>query len=437
MFSSIISENYSATFKLFLNSIAVILFTSIFNSYSPAITQTDTLRVPGYTAYSEPDPGAIRFSERTGITRWISSENKVVWYGNIKNTGTLTVAISLKLPESAVSKFRLTTANQSLEAQATGAGDQSIIMNFGSVNITKTDYYSFTLEGLSKTDSEFGNIDALILSGSAVKDAHFNLVSRRNAASVHLRYPIPDSIQAEYFYNEVTVRTEPLWSYYMACGFRRGYFGIQVNSPTERRIIFSVWDAGSEPTDRSKVDPENLAQLIAKGENVVTNPFGGEGTGGHSHLIYNWKAGETYRFLVTAKPESTYTIYTGYFYFPEKQEWGLIASFKAPRDGGWLRGLYSFNENFSGANGQFRRLAEFGSQWIKTADGKWIELTIAQFTTDATGRKDRFDFGAGIINNTFYLSNGGFVANPIKYGDQIIRPVTNKQPKDIKLPVIK
>ena len=32
-----------------------------------------------------------------------------------------------------------------------------------------------------------------------------------------------------------------LGSYFMANGFAQGYFGIQVNSPTERRILFSVW----------------------------------------------------------------------------------------------------------------------------------------------------------------------------------------------------
>ena len=38
---------------------------------------------------------------------------------------------------------------------------------------------------------------------------------------------------------------DPVHTYYMACGFQRGYFGMQVNSPTERRIIFSVWDTGA------------------------------------------------------------------------------------------------------------------------------------------------------------------------------------------------
>ena len=69
------------------------------------------------------------------------------------------------------------------------------------------------------------------------------------------------------FYNEVTIPkdADPIYSYYMACGFARGYFGIQVNSPTERRVIFSVWDAGKEAIDRNKVNDDNKGKINGKG----------------------------------------------------------------------------------------------------------------------------------------------------------------------------
>src|SRR5262249_5642640 len=146
----------------------------------------------------------------------------------------------------------------------------------------------------------------------------------------------------------------------------------------------------------------NRVRLLAKGEGVTASDFGNEGTGGHSHLVYPWKKDQTYRFLVSAKPEGTDTIYSGYFYFPEKRSWGLIASFRAPKDGGCLQGLYSFNENFAGANGQLRRLAEFGNQWVKTTNGEWLELHTAKFTHDPTGREDRTDYGAGVNHDRFY-----------------------------------
>ena len=78
--------------------------------------------------------------------------------------------------------------------------------------------------------------------------------------------------------------------------------------------------------DRNKVAPENKVQLLAKGEEVFADGFGNEGTGGHSHWIYNWKAGETYKFLVTAATDSasSTTSYAGYFFIPEIQRWKLI-----------------------------------------------------------------------------------------------------------------
>jgi hypothetical protein len=321
-------------------------------------------------------------------------------------------------------------------AQAKGGdGTQSVTVDFGSMAIRSLGYYRFALEGVSTTGPAFGEPGALLLSGPAVKDAQFNLKTSRGAPSVHLWYPVPRDAQVEWFYNEVTVKADPLWSYYMACGFRRGYFGIQVNSPTERRIIFSVWDSGKEPVDRNKVAPEDRVQPVAKGDGVFAGSFGNEGTGGHSHLVYPWKTGKTYRFLVSARPEGASTLYSGYFYFPEQQRWGLIASFRAPQDGGYLSGLYSFNEDFNGANGQQRRLAEFGPQWIRTADGRWMEMLSARFTHTADAYQDRLDRGAGVVGVRFYLSNGGFLAAPpIRYGDALKRSATGKPPAEIVLP---
>lgn len=324
----------------------------------------------------------------------------------------------------------MTVAGKSFDVAVKGTGEFQNV-EVGTLTIA-AGYHKFELIALDKSDvafATFGNIESLHLDGPAIKDAHFNLLPRRNAASVHLGYPIPKDAQVDAFYNEVTVRTEPLWSYYMACGFSRGYFGIQVNSPTERRIIFSVWDSGGEPVDRAKVKPEDRVQLLDKGEGVVAHDFGNEGTGGHSHLVYPWKKDQTYKFLVTSKIEATHTTYTGYFFFPEKNAWGLIASFKAPKDGKHLRGLYSFNENFIGSNGQLRRLAEFANQWIRTTDGKWHELLTARFTHDPTGKNDRHDYGAGLVDGRFYLSNGGFVADPIKYGQDFKRPGGGRPPE--------
>jgi hypothetical protein len=169
--------------------------------------------------------------------------------------------------------------------------------------------------------------------------------------------------------------------------------------------------------------------LVVKGDGVYAGDFGNEGTGGHSHLKYLWKTGETQRFIVRAQPTNeTFTIYSGYWFHPEKKSWMLISSWRAPRDGSYLRGLYSFSENFGGSTGHLVRKALFGNQWVGTDSGHWIELTTATFSHDSTGRADRLDRFMGIEDGQFFLSHGGFVPGFTKAGEKFTRPPVGKQP---------
>jgi hypothetical protein len=393
--------------------------------------------IPAYTAYAVPseesnEEGESKmFSEKNGLYNWTDARQQVKFYFKIRNTGDLQLSLLLKinvpgnmLTASIAGKNFTVAVPQSKELRP---------IKIGSVKISDTGFYILTLSSSIKKGNTIADIRSLELSGNAAKDVHFNSKPRRNSASVHLLYPLPDSLKVASFYNEITIPkdADPLHSYYMACGFARGYFGIQVNSPTERRVIFSVWDAGNEAVDRNKVADENKVKLIAKGDDVFADGFGNEGTGGHSHWIYNWRTEETYRFLVTATIDSAAgtTTYTGYFFIPELQKWKLIAAFKAPKDGKPLRKLYSFVENFRGANGQLYRKAFFGNQWVRNERGEWKEITTSIFSYDATGKAgDRIDYGGGTESNKFYLWNGGFRQADAKFNEEFGRKGTGEKP---------
>ncbi len=308
-------------------------------------------------------------------------------------------------------------------------------IKLGKVLISDTGFVQITLSVPKNTARMQASIVGILLGGTAVENMHYNHKPRRNAASVHLKYPVADSIKTVSFYNEITVPAgfDPIHTYYMACGFARGYFGIQVNSEIERRVIFSVWDAGNEAVDRNKVGTENRVVLLAKGDSVIANDFGNEGTGGHSHFVYPWKTQTIYKFLVTALTDSASqtTIYSGYFYLPEQQKWKLMASFSAPKDGKNLRNLYSFSENFVGINGQLERKALFGNQWIQNGvNGQWQELTEARFSYDVTGKMgDRIDYGAGVTaTGAFELWHGGFKNATANYGQSFKRQAQLNKP---------
>jgi hypothetical protein len=195
----------------------------------------------------------------------------------------------------------------------------------------------------------------------------------------------------------------------MACGFAQGYFGIQVNSETERRILFSVWSPFK--TDNPGEIPEDQKiKLLKKGEDVYTGEFGNEGSGGQSYYKYLWKAGTTYKFLLKANPTGNgETDFTAWFFAPEVGKWKLIASFRRPKTNSFVTRPHSFLENFYTETGNVTRKGIYSNQWIYNTEKKWIEITKMKFTADATARKEsRMDYSGGAENQSFYLQNCGF-----------------------------
>ncbi len=393
-----------------------------------------TLQVPAFTAYIEPDPEALEVSPRAGVRDWKTSDQRVVWFGQFTNAGAVEASVEFNLPAGGEARFRLKVGSQGAEASVKGTDGASVVADFGEFKIAESGFVKFDLEMLAAPKSGAVGVRSLALDGPAVAGALFNLKPRRNAASVHLAYPVPEVTNIDQVYCEVTAVEEPVYTFYMACGWNRGYFGMQINSPTERRIIFSVWDSGNEAVDRKKVSAEDLVTLVGKGPGVYSGDFGNEGTGGHSHLKYLWKTGEKQRFWLKAEvPDPTHTIYSGYWFHPEKKEWMLISSWKAPKAGKYLRGLHSFSENFGGDNGHLRRKALYGNQWYHTTDGDWHEILVATFSHDGTGRGDRLDRFMGVEGGQFFLSHGGFVPGYCAFGDRFTRPALGAKPSDLVL----
>ena len=387
--------------------------------------------IPGNTGYTVPvEPDKYRMFTSNGLEHWVNARQTIQYFFYLRATGSLEVSINLK-SSKAGNKIKASVAGKDFFILVPKSNHFQRV-RVGSLKIDSVGFYSIVFHSINST-GPIADIQSISVSGPSTKDIQFNNKERRNAASVHLRYQLPDSSKAILFYNEVMVPAEsdPVFTYYMACGFKRGYFGLQRNGQAERRIIFSVWDAGSETTDRNKVEKGKRVRLFGKGKDVYADSFGNEGTGGHSHWLYNWKPGIKYQFVVTALVDSSAlsTIYSGYFFVPETKKWKLIASFHAPEDASYLTNLYSFSENFDGSNGQLSRRAYFSNQWIQNINGKWTELLNARFSYDLTGKQgDRIDYGAGADSSGFYLWNGGFKVATAKYNDSFKRSTTGVLP---------
>jgi Domain of unknown function (DUF3472) len=199
---------------------------------------------------------------------------------------------------------------------------------------------------------------------------------------------------------------------------------MQVNSPIERRILFSVWSPFA--TDDPKAIPDSLkVVLVRKGDSVHAGAFGDEGSGGQSYLVYSWMAGNTYRFLLRADPLAyNHTRYTAWFFAPELGHWRLIASWDRPATHTWLTHLHSFLENFEPESGDQERSAYYGNQWVCDSVRHWVPLTHARFSADNTARKGyRRDYAGGLHGDVFFLHAGGFFNTPTPIDSRFTRPL--------------
>lgn len=371
--------------------------------------------------------------EKSGLTNWKNDQSVISAWFKTSKAGKLDLALRAKSEASA--ELKLIVSDKEFEVKIP-AGDWAIIP-VGSVTLPDTGYIRVDLQGVKKGGDTFAEVSDLMIGGEAVSDSlnyvdtDFEFYWARRGPSVHIGYKQPQE-DVEYFYNEVTVPkgNDVIGSYFMANGVGEGYFGMQVNSDKERRVLFSVWSPFDTQDPKSIPDDQKI-KMLRRGEGVHIGEFGNEGSGGQSYLIYPWKAGNTYKFLTQVRPDGKgNTVYTSYFYATDENRWRLIASFLRPKTDTWYKGAHSFLENFIPTQGYITREVDFGNQWVRTKDGEWKELNDATFTYDNTAAAQvRVDYAGGVKGDKFFLRNCGFFNENVPYRSKFTRQAGGNQPE--------
>ncbi len=246
----------------------------------------------------------------------------------------------------------------------------------------------------------------------------------RAARSVHLGY---SAAEGDVFYNEMVVEESVNGSYFMACGWDTGYFGIQqLNNPTNKVVIFSVWDP-TKGNDAKAVKTEDRVENLFAGEGVRIKRFGGEGTGGQSMAPFHWRIGETNRFLIRAEVQSDKTAYTAWVFDRTRADWWKLATFRTRTGGRNLRGYYSFVEDFrrdTRSANEVRR-ASFGNGWVRAARSEWVPLRTARFTASNAAWESKENIDAGTVADHFFLVTGGATKQSLKIPSMLHLPVNS------------
>jgi len=373
--------------------------------------------------------------EASGIKAWRDEQSVFSIYFRTDRAAEINLSLRLCVPEGE-SLIRASVAGSVFEKKVTGGKLQDITL--GKLFVNMAGYVRVDLQGLKKSGPVFAEVVELLVK-STQADLRLDYVTDsendmfywgRRGPSVHLYYKVPSSRKLRFAYSEITVPEgqDPVGSFFMANGFYSGYFGMQVNSPNQRRVLFSIWSPYQTDNPR-EIPQDQRVEALAKGPGVRVGEFGNEGSGGQSFLEYPWKSGHTYRFLTEAVPDgSGSSVFTAWFGEKAADEWRLIASFRRPKTTTHLRGFHSFLENFHPTQGHIVRSAEHGNIWVCDTDGEWHECLEASFSVDATGGgRHRLDFAGGMRGERFFLRNGGFFSDNVSAGESFTRKSTASQ----------
>ena len=398
-----------------------------------------TVPVGGNAYRTAPRPSGEGF-RRDRTIAWGDAEEVFSVFFHVDRAAKLQLAINARTDEGA-SLLAIQVNGQMFQTSLDG--DEIKPRDIGLVNVDGG-YVRVDVRGMQRAGSVFAEIrDLIVVSETAdlqldyVKSNEGNMFYwGRRGPSVHLRYEVPQDRSLKYAYSEITVPPgqDPQGSYFMANGFAEGYFGFQVNSAQERRVLFSVWSPFQTDNPR-EIPKEQRIVVLGRGPEVHIGQFGNEGSGGQSYLVYPWKAGKTYRFLTEVQPDGQgKTVYTSWFGDKAADEWRLIASFQRPKTNTHLRGFHSFLESFYPTYGHLGRRAAYGNVWVGDIAGKWHECTRARFSVDATGRgRHRLDFTGGSQGKDFFMRNCGFFPQTGQPGKVFTRTSTVDQKPDFDL----
>jgi len=356
----------------------------------------------------------------TGLEHWRTTETICSVYFKLSQKETFTLSLQLSVP-SGSSKVKVSIHGKASYTK-TITGTEKYIQAFGKFKNVGKGYVKLNIRGISKEGDMFGNVFNVLLAGTKGTvefiSNPMNFYFGRRGPSVHMSYEVPNPYvnNYEYFYSEVTVPVgnDVVGSYFMANGFKNGYFGMQVNSATQRSFLFSVFS--DDPSDNVAAANAALQVSVLKaGPGVTTNTFGNEGNGQQAYYYMDWQAGQTYKYLVYGSPSGpNATKHTGWIKVPGG-DWMLMASYLKPTTPGYLtrqnaNDLYSFCENFIPDQGYITRMATYGNQWVRNTYGIWSEVIRGYFDSDATASNGRDDYAGGVTsdNRTFFLKIDGF-----------------------------
>lgn len=213
-----------------------------------------------------------------------------------------------------------------------------------------------------------------------------------------LRYLVPDSVKGVQYYTELRVRqTQDAKKFAVVAGLSNKILMRFERDKKDRAISMAV------------LAEKKQVSVLANGRDVITDQ-------GKDELAlrwsFDWKDETNYHVLISSIQDSAdkYTIYTGYCFLPDVQQWKLLGSAKVLNDGNYLPQPFLALDGKKFGN----VLVQGNTAWMQQNRGQWVELTRASV------------LNGSVEQDVFYIAENSGIAPDLK-----IKAKGNKPAADV------
>lgn len=212
-----------------------------------------------------------------------------------------------------------------------------------------------------------------------------------------LRYLVADSVKGVQYYTEIRIRQTEDAKKFAAVSGLSNKVSIRFERDKKDRAIAMVVLA-----------EKKQAQVLANGRNILPEQSKEELV---FRWSYTWNDETNYRILISSIQDSAdkYTIYTGYCYLPEQQQWKLLGSAKVMNDGNYLPQPYLALDGKKFGN----LLVQGNTAWLQQNRGQWTELNRASV------------MNGSVEQDVFYIAENSGIAPDLKIKEKGNKPVVD------------
>ncbi len=388
----------------------LILFFTFFVGIQAYSQQVLCAKIPGYTGYSIPNDKGIVFDELLGCTQW-SNENITVQYNmQIEAKGELILKMMLSNdgPSPAYISVKFGDRTKEIKVPPSGGPIQYILVDAGIFTVDYPGFYSVWIKPISKTGQFYPGIMNVQLCTPFADKIAYPTIPDRNASTVNLTYLNPQKNRIAGMVINAVVPNNFDYKGTRVSAIGNEVFKVGMANETKGRYIYMSWKnvKGYDTPQFRYSQFKNY--LIDSSSEKFTRLI----------IPYNWSPDHPVAFSLTHQLDTCTgeQFWEAQVFNDKKKKWHTIGVVNGGNTIDLVKDWNSTIANSDPNTGNVEHKALFSNQYFILADGSKFKVNKARFGHDIKGKKERKDYGAGIVNNSFWLSTGGFSFPQATYG---------------------